>query len=207
MVQPHHHTEHGTPPTEDGGNVVDFASVSRERRLPAPEYPIEEYLLSAEGAEIMTDLYETLDESGSIIKSLAFEISRANRHQRETIFTLFQHEQAGQGLTARLELVDLYKSNPLLNATLKAVRRKNHDGDYLAKHLYSYAFRVFTNMVRYEWLKGVYSPDDPLWQDRASRLGDFQGPAKEMYLQPGFNRPTTVERNSPSDYLENVSDD
>jgi len=181
---------------------IEGAEVFRFLRPRETDLPVERFLISDEGAAAMDEVYESIDESGNIIKTLAFEISVARRFNRSTIFTLFQDEVGGEGLTSRLELIDLYKTNPLVNATLAAVQRKHHKGDFQAKHLYSYGLRVFMNVVRYEWLQRVYDPNDPLWEDRARRLGDYQGTKTKMHLQPGRNRQDVIERNSPSDYLE-----
>lgn len=194
----------------DEATVIDFENAGREHPRKT-DVPVEIYLLSDDGRADMEKLFKAVDESGNIIKTLAFQVTETKRRMDQdsdpTIYALLLHDDGAQALT-RLELIDLYRNNPLLNATLRAVQRKHHDGDFQAKHLYSYGLRVFMNMVRYEWLMRTYDPDDPMWQDRALRLGDYRSNEMHVNLQPGHDRQTVIQRrHTPSDFLENVPRD
>lgn len=206
-IRGHSNGHNPQPPRE--AEVIDFNKASREHPQKT-DVPVEVYLLSDEGRADMDKLYETIDSSGSIIKTLAFHVLETRKRMEvdedPTIYALFLHDDGTQALT-RPELIDLYKTNPLLNATLRAVQRKHHDGDFHAKHLYTFGLRVFMNMVRYEWLTRTYDPSDPAWEERAMRLGDYRGREMRVNLQPGHNRQTIIQRhNTPSDYLEHINE-
>lgn len=215
MAQRRRNTEHDPPPA-DQADVISFEKAVRERPRKT-EIPVEVYLLGNNGREGMEGLYATVDQSDNIIEALGDQLFETKRRMVETdddittiVYGIFNHEHGIEGLT-RPELTELFRHNPLLDATLAAVQAKHRDKDHLAKHLYTYGFRVFANMVRYEWLLHTYDADDPIWGDRASRLGDFQGTET---TQQGHDHQGAVLRqktpfempSTPSDYLDRLQD-
>jgi hypothetical protein len=196
--------EHNGPPPEEA-EVINLSEVAH--RYPREtDVPVEQFLLSAEGRAEMDDLYKTIDSSGRIIRTISFKVSemveKMLQDKDPDIYSLFIHDDGAKGLT-RLELIDLYRTNPLVNATMRAGNIKHHQGDFQAQEMYTYALRIFMNMVRYEWLLRTYDPSDPRWEDRASRLGDFYGNEMHVNLQPGTNRALIIpRRHTPSDFLK-----
>lgn len=206
----HHYPSDPSSPKDNSDVVINFSEASRER-VRKTDVPIEQFLLSDEGREEMAELYATIDNSGFIIRTLSMKLEDTVRdmvHDFDpSIYSLFLHDDGAQALT-RLELIDLYRTNPLINTTLWKSRRKFHEGDFKAQQMYTFGLRVFMNMVRYEWLLRTYDAQDPRWQDRAERLGDFRGSQLHLHLKPGFQRGDIVpRRHTPSDYLENIPEE
>jgi len=205
MTQQRHNHERPDPqgPPSKGEQDADILQFTDALVQPRePEFPIEVFLLSDEGRAEMQELYRKVDASGHIIKTLNYEIGEARKHQAKNIYSFFMEDGGAQGLT-RPELIDLYQDNPLVNATIHAINRKHHVGDFEAKRLYGFGLRISMNMVRSEWLQNTYDPDDPRWEDRALRLGEFYGNEMHVNLQPGHRRTTVFPRqHTPSDYLE-----
>ena len=194
------HNSGQDPPHSGEADVISFENAARERPRKT-DVPVELFLLSEDGQAEMDELYETIDGSGRIITTLTMKIGETLKNKDPNIYSLFLHDDGAEALT-RPELIDLYRANPLVNAALRAVNRKHHDGDFHAQQLYTLSFRIFMNMVRYEWLKRTYNPDDPRWEERALKLGDLHGPEMHTHLQPGTNRAVIIPRhNTPSDYL------
>lgn len=208
MTQPRHSSDHHDPSEGPDADVFHFNEASRERAR-RPIAPVEDFLLSEDGKAEMEELYETLDRSGNIARTLVFQLGQARQRLESsddpTIYALFLHDDGAQGLT-RPELIKLYDANPLVNAARRAGHAKRNLGDYQAQALYTFGFRVFMNMVRYEWLTDTYDPDDPIWADRTARLGDVHGREFHRNLPPSHNRPTTIPRNTPSDYINHLDD-
>lgn len=197
-------------PQDPAGVVIDLSAASRER-VRKTDIPVERFLISDEGQQEMAELYSTIDSSGFIIRTLSMKLEDTLHDMAHdydpNIYSLFLHDDGAQALT-RLELIELYRTNPLINTTLWKSRRKFHEGDFKAQQLYTFGLRVFMNMVRYEWLLRTYAADDPLWEDRAMRLGDFRGNEMRLHLKPGFQRGDIVpRRHTPSDYLENIPEE
>lgn len=200
----HRHTADDYPLGHDEADVIDLGKASRERPR-RTELPIELFLLSDEGKLEMDALYTSVDSSGRIVRTISTKIDEMMQKMIDDnspdIYSLFLHDDGAVGLT-RLELIDLYKTNPLINASLQASSIKHHDGDFKAQEMFTYARRIFMNMVRYEWLTRTYDPQDPRWESRAMRLGNYDGGELHANLQPGFNRAVIIPRNhTPSDYL------
>lgn len=198
-----HHSEESTP-ASNGADVINFEEASREFPRKT-DLDVENFLLSEEGRAEMDTLYRTIDESGRIIRTVSMKVGEMIesmvRDEDPDIYSLFIHDDGAKGLT-RPELIELYRTNPLINATMRAGRVKHHKGDFQAQEMYTYSLRIFMNMVRYEWLLRTYDPEDERWSDRANRLGDFHGNELHVNLQPGTNRSLIIPRNnSPSDYL------
>lgn len=204
MAQPKRDTEHGRP-TVDRADVISFEKAIHERPRKT-EVPVELFLLSADGKDEMGGLYETIDASDRIIQALNIEIGETLgdmvRDDDPNIYSLLLHDDGGEALT-RLELIDLYRENPLINTTMSASHEKHREKDPQAQQLYALGLRIFMNMVRYEWLTRTYNAADPRWADRAARLGDIKGTELHVYLNPGAKRRVIIPRhNTPSDYLD-----
>ncbi len=199
----HQHDSDITNPSGPGADIISFNDAARERPRKT-EVPVELFLLSPEGMAEMSELYDVIDSSDNIIRTLGVEISETLKNQSPDIFSLFLHDDGGQGLTTP-ELIALYDSNPLVHKTIQNIQRKKHEGDVQAGQLNTYSLRIFMNLVRYEWLTRTYDPQDPIWTDRAYRLGDIKGKIIERNLHPSFGRSTAIVRNnSPSDYLSTL---
>lgn len=192
------------PSAHNEADIINFEQAGREHPRKT-ELPVELFLLSDEGRAEMDALNATIDNSGRIIRTVSIKIGEMMEKMVEDkdpdIYSLFLHDDGVVGLT-RPELIDLYKTNPLINATMRAGGVKHHNGDFQAQEMYTYSLRIFMNMVRYEWLTRTYDSDDPKWEDRTRRLGNFYGSEMHVNLQPGINRAIVIPRNhTPSDYL------
>ena len=189
------------PSHDNEADIISFEDAARERPRKT-DVPVEAFLLSEDGREEMNELYATIDDSDRIVRTLSIEIGETLKNEDPNIYSLFIHDDGAQALT-RPELIDLYRANPLINSTIRAVNRKHHSGDFQAKQLYTFGLRIFMNMVRYEWLTRTYDPEDPLWTDRALRLGNFHGSEMHLHLKPGHRRQEIIPRqHTPSDYLD-----
>lgn len=200
VTHPHRDSDLPGPPDQPGADVISLgeAALERPRRT---KVPVEQFLVSPEGQDEMDGLYDVVDGSDNIIQTLAAEISETLTNEDPDIYSLFLHDDGAKGLTTP-ELIKLYDENPLIKKAIKNIQVKKHLGDVQAAQLNTYGFRIFMNMVRYEWLMRTYDPHDPLWADRASRLGDIKGKIIERNLHPSFGRSTAIARNNtPSDYL------
>lgn len=173
-------------------------------KVPDPELQsIEQFLKTPEAAHEMAELYEVLDDSGAIVKTMRRAINDTIRTDKPNMYNLFLDPQSSEGLTD-VELVKLYNQNPLIAACMRRANLKHNSGDLEASQAYRDVLRISMNVVRYEWLNGLHDPLDPAWHDRASRIGEYSGSEKHLHLQPGHNRSTSVpqpRRSSPSDEL------
>jgi len=176
----------------------------REQAAKEPGFPVEAFLLSPEALPAMARLYETIDGSNHIIRTLNIRIGEAVGDNHPSIYDLLLSEKGREGLT-RSELIELYKTNPLINTTLRIANIRRHSGDLQAERLYMFGMQLFRNMVRYEWLTDVYEQRDQRWEARARRLGEFYGSEVHLNLQPGFDRNTKIPReHTPSNYLKRI---
>jgi len=194
---------HNNP--EQDAKIIPFEAQRIERPL-EPIAPIEYYLLSKTGQAEMTKVYDVVDGSAHITKALSFVIDETLETDEQSIYALLLDDTGKQGL-AREELVELYSSNPLILATIRAANERALKGDLQAKKLYGMSLRVFMNMVRYERLTDEYDGADSIWDDRRKRLGVFAGIDMPSSLRAVYIKGITTSGDSPSDFLGNYPKD
>lgn len=153
--------------------------------------PIERFLLSDEGAQVMEEFIMGLD-GGHLTRYMAGELKKAAR-QADTQTT---HPIAVMHRLGILQGLDdpsrqkLFAENPLIYRLENHKRRATHDGALDTPKLYGHIKIVMMNVIRYEALHGMYDPEDIIWPYLAEEFEYTKGFDYQL-SHPMRMRPTT----------------